>query len=69
MACPDHREASENNARYQQVLEAIQAVSNLRAAFTEMKNLLRGCGGVHYGLRHPATEDFYGGCARTTQAC
>uniref|UniRef100_A0AAV2JHZ2 Uncharacterized protein n=1 Tax=Knipowitschia caucasica TaxID=637954 RepID=A0AAV2JHZ2_KNICA len=32
-----------------------QAVSKQRAAFTEVWNLLRGCVGVRYGLRYPAT--------------
>lgn len=32
-----------------------QAVSKQRAAFSEVRNLLRGCTGVRYGLRYPAT--------------
>lgn len=31
-----------------------QAVSKQRAAFTEVRGLLRGCEGVRYGLRYPA---------------
>lgn len=32
-----------------------QTVSKQRAAFTEVRGLLRGCEGVRYGLRYPAT--------------
>lgn len=32
-----------------------QAVSKQRAAFTEVRKLLRSCAGVRYGLRYPAT--------------
>ncbi|KAJ3615242.1 hypothetical protein NHX12_018810 [Muraenolepis orangiensis] len=31
-----------------------QAVSKQRAAFSEVRGLLQGCEGVHYGLKYPA---------------